>query len=407
MVWDDPSSGTIKDLQACYKPTEGGIGCSDLNIIANAQAVTVIARTSLAPEKHWVPIVKEVIVSSALGRSPVLMEAVRSPWLQWFGSKHKIPLEIQGIWNRWRKMAAILDAEHNPSGLIRITPPQTSENALNTYIWYHPRIGNSQGAGPKKWGSQVWKLLWREGIRVLGDIWNTWTQQPRVSSNLTSKEDERVRHAIMKVMESLPEPWKSLVGVSCRWRRPEHPREEYLVEGLKEITPEKLTFKRLYQLLIIKKLKGTDFSNRTMGPLEAYRARTGLAAGKKRLGGQGLIANSEGRGPTMAIITRKSTDGDTTDLGWPTVRLDHTTYIGRVLRSKGDLAGGLKDLDRDRTEHRKKNNDPTVTTWTDSIYGPPSNDVSTQWTTTMENPLSDCNLVYMESLSFSLLSAGA
>ena len=154
LVWDDKSSSMIKDLHACCKVSDGGVGCFDLETIANTAAGTVVARTLTCPTQPWVALTKEIIIESALGRTPLLTEAISSPWLQWLGSKHKIPDEIGWVWSRWKKMIGDGD-----SGIVRMNPPQTLDEVLNTYFWYHPIIGKASGSGPKKWGSQIWKTL--------------------------------------------------------------------------------------------------------------------------------------------------------------------------------------------------------------------------------------------------------
>ena len=98
-------------------------------------------------------------------------------------------------------------------GLIRTIRPQTSGDALNTYIWYHPQLSKTSGSGPKKWGSQIWGILWKGGVQVLSDTWDPLEQQPILQTNftLTAKEAERARKAINTLINSLPEPWESLL----------------------------------------------------------------------------------------------------------------------------------------------------------------------------------------------------
>ena len=93
MVWDDRSSGMINDFHACCSPMTGGMGCFDLDTIANTAAVTAVAKTFVRPNEPWVHLAKDIILRSAL-ETQILTEAATSPWLRWFGSKHDIPPEL-------------------------------------------------------------------------------------------------------------------------------------------------------------------------------------------------------------------------------------------------------------------------------------------------------------------------
>ncbi|MCJ1482958.1 hypothetical protein MMC06_003124 [Schaereria dolodes] len=175
MVWDDRSSGMINDFHACCSPMTGGMGCFDLDTIANTAAVTAVAKTFVRPNEPWVHLAKDIILRSAL-ETQILTEAATSPWLRW-----------------WKKLN---EGREFDSGIVRIKPPGSSEETLNTYIWYHPRMDGRCGAGPKKWGSEIWALLWERSVRTLGDVWDTVTEQPIVPEDLTLRQKVRVRTTI-------------------------------------------------------------------------------------------------------------------------------------------------------------------------------------------------------------------
>jgi len=277
MIWDDKASGTIKDLQACLPTDSGGIGCFDLVTIADAAAVSMIIRAEVEPNLLWPSLVTDILMDTA-SATTVVREAVKRPWFQWLGHASRLPNEIKGTHARWKKLTG-----NWHDGPITIQPPETYNGILDTYFWYHPLIGVTSGAGARRWGSGIMRKLWDSGARVIGDIWNPTTLQPRIPNQYNSIERDRAKNAIRQVMQALPESWQQLLRDSpppTQWQPPTSPRREFSVGDL---APEELTFTRIYKLLIQRKLEGISFNNLVAGPIEAYRARTGRQVAAKHV----------------------------------------------------------------------------------------------------------------------------
>lgn len=89
LIWDEKKAGIVKDLQACMPKTSGGIGCLDLESVANASVIKAIARASTHPELPWVKIVNDLLIRGA-GIS-TSTEPITYPWLQWLSSTVTLP----------------------------------------------------------------------------------------------------------------------------------------------------------------------------------------------------------------------------------------------------------------------------------------------------------------------------
>ena len=276
LVWDDRASGTIKDLYACCPISKGGIGCFDLATVADASVIAMVVRSLKRPEDTWVQLGNDILVESATVTN-VIREAVNSPWFQWLKASPTVPFELRGQWNRWRRINGA-----RFEGFLQIQPPRDRNEALNTYFWYHPIVGVSSGGGARRWGSVVWRTLWSRGARVLGDIWDSDYDQPKLPEGLSAVEADRARKAIRTLMDSLPEEWVRSMNSGLRgsWRRSVTPRQEYTAA---QVRAGDLSYNKAYKMLLKQKLKGINFNDRAMGPIEAYRARTGVVVRPARL----------------------------------------------------------------------------------------------------------------------------
>ena len=79
LIWDDKSSGTIKDLHTCCKLSDGGIECFDLNTIVNAASGNsggkdvhrAQATLGLASERGYSKLSREVAGTEGGGDFPL------------------------------------------------------------------------------------------------------------------------------------------------------------------------------------------------------------------------------------------------------------------------------------------------------------------------------------------------
>ena len=122
---------------------------------------------------------------------------------------------------------------HNPQGRQR----KPSTHIFSTTHKSGKRVDLDQRNGTSS-------MLWDGGAWVVGDVWDNTIQQPKApgSLNLIAKEVERVRNAIRNLIDTLPEPWDTLIDDWSLWSRSDLPRNKYCIDGLgtEETTPKVL-----------------------------------------------------------------------------------------------------------------------------------------------------------------------
>ena len=262
MVWDDKSAGQISILHACCEPTEGGIGCMDLQCIEGASVISAVTRALLHPQLPWVPILTDVLIRCGpQGRRLPFSEPITNPWAQHLGPQHNVPQGAGHIWRSWWKL---LRDENN--GVFIRSPPSSIDQVLSTPLWFHPRMGDG-----RRWNSAIWKELWHLGVRVLGDVWDPITDSPLLprGNRWTGSKRLTAIRVLQRTVQDIPAEWKLLATTRPTWTEGQPPRDE-LMSLLKKPLRD-LSYAQAYKLLLKRRLQGKNFNELIEPHLIKYR----------------------------------------------------------------------------------------------------------------------------------------
>ena len=270
LIWDDKMGGTVKDLQACSPRKIGGIGCIDLESILSAETISMIQRIKIHPELLWVHLAISLILMGA--GTNLLIEAIKDLWFQQLSSIQTVPKELAHVWMRWKK----LYNQKNQKSVIIHDKLQSPADVLETYLWYHPKIGIISGDESRCWGSHVWWLLWALGARVLGHVWDPVMGQLVVPPGLIPCEVDSVRTIIWIMMQIIPEEWLILLqGINEMGPWTSTSREEFFLRAEKPLPFNMANFTKAYKAILRNRLDSSDFSDWMQDPIYAYKERTG------------------------------------------------------------------------------------------------------------------------------------
>lgn len=171
-------------------------------------------------------------------------------------------------------------------------------DVLGTPIFYHPLAGTRGGFGAPKWSVPIWNLLWESGVRTIQDVWDPESNVVTAPAGFTGVQAGRARATVQRFLDGLPIEYTEalqrvrvvgevlhlplypggvvIAAVRCRGA-PKRDEEEL------DPNPFQTGFKTMYQAYLQRRLRGTDFSHKTVGIIEAYnrlvpRQKTPLVA---------------------------------------------------------------------------------------------------------------------------------
>lgn len=113
---------------------------------------------------------------------------------------------------------------------VLLNHPTTIWDILNTHPWFHPLLANTSGAGARTWGSGIWRKLWDNNVRVIGDLWDASDCTIKVPETLNPREKAAATKLIKMVIKIFPLEWQTILHKRTRdadiWRRPEAPLKQ-------------------------------------------------------------------------------------------------------------------------------------------------------------------------------------
>jgi exonuclease III len=279
LVWGDKPQGIISRKLAMLPRGRGGLGCLDITSIHHANMLAMFADMERKPDQQWVEIVRMILQKATYRTKSIVVSKLTHPWRQ-LGSQSRAPSIPPGtfrdIWLYWTQ--TISYSKPDPTKLIQPWEPETTDEILNIYPWYHRSFDYTIKEGVGQFGSEAIRTLDEflpEGLQRIADILDPRTLKPKTIETDDPARDRKIQKGIQTIYDMIPERWKDTlskppVQVPARDRR--DPNDCRLNSGGKPVPLSRMNFKKIYQDLIWLKTAGLNLDEAIKGPLDIAKS---------------------------------------------------------------------------------------------------------------------------------------